>query len=142
MAAHFDRETAAEAFDGSPRAFKNRCYTFLVVLCNEKNFDKAASYLHPDCVLIHEDYPPQAGADNFISSWKNLLKKMPDYHKTILDMVFEPDPDRPGGARVWVYSQITGISEKVRDSIDMMHFTGNGLFFDSKDVQRDTKPSA
>ena len=39
MFAHFKQEIGVEAFDRSPEAFKDRCYTFLVVLCNEKNFD-------------------------------------------------------------------------------------------------------
>ncbi len=134
----FERDDG-RSFGGSPADFKNRCYTFLVVLCNDKDFDKVRQYLDPECVLIHEDNPPLKGPDAFVTTWQKTLEKMPNYHKNIRDMMHEPDPERPGAARIWIYSQITGITDTVRDSVDMMHFTAEGRFLDSKDIQRDTK---
>jgi hypothetical protein len=89
--------------------------------------------------LTHEDNLSLKGPDAFVAMWQKTLEKMPNYHKDIQDMMYEPDPERSGGARIWVYSHITGITGAVRDTIDMMHFTAKGLFLDSKDVRRDTK---
>jgi len=139
MADHFQREPDGYAFGGSPQDYKDRCYTFLITLCNDKDMVRAARYLDPECVLTHEDNPPVRGAEAFIRTWSQLLGKMPEYHKDIQSMVVEMDSERPSVARVWVYSRITGISTSVRDSIDMMHFSADGLFLDSKDVQRETK---
>ena len=126
-----------QRFVGSSKGFKNRCYTFLVVLCNDRDFKQVRLYLDPNCVLIHEDDPPLEGPDAFVTTWQQTLETMPNYHKSIQDMIYEADPERPGGARIWVYSQITGVTDALRDSIDMMHFTSDGLFLDSRDVQRD-----
>jgi hypothetical protein len=66
---------------------------------------------------------------------------MPDYRKDIRDIVVELGHEPDGAARVWVYSQIRGITPGVvRDSIDMMRFSSEGLFLYSKDFQRDVKP--
>ena len=55
-------------------------------------------------------------------------------------MVIEMEPAAAGVARVWVYSRIQGIAENsMTDSIDMMRFTAEGLFLESKDDQRKTK---
>ena len=55
-------------------------------------------------------------------------------------MVVEMEPGIAGAARVWVYSRIQGIAkDATTDSIDMMRFTAEGLFLESKDVQRVTK---
>ena len=137
MSERFEKEAPGQAFGGSPLDYKNRAYTFLDVLCNDRDFPRAHSYLDPNCVLIHADNPPVRGADEFISGWQQNLKQMPDYHKNILDIVVEPGDEHPGVAKVWVYSQISGITkDKLTDSIDMMHFSASGLFLDSKDVQR------
>ena len=129
-------------FTGTPAAFKERCATFLVVLCNDKDMEKAARYLAPDCVLIHEDHPPVKGPKAFIDVWQKNLAGMPDYHKDIKDMVVEMEAGDQRIARVWVYSQITGIVPgATTDSIDMMRFTAEGLFLESKDVQRTVKKS-
>ncbi len=129
-------------FNGTPAAFKERCTTFLVVLCNDKDMEKASSYLAPDCVLIHEDHPPVKGPKAFIEVWQKNLASMPDYHKNIKDLVVEMEEGDEGVARVWVYSQITGIVPgATTDSIDMMRFSADGLFLESKDVQRTIKKS-
>lgn len=136
----FERNEIGTTFDGTPKAFKDRCFTFLVVLCNDKDMEAAAAYLAPDCILIHEDHPPVRGPEAFIGIWKKNLAGMPDYHKDIKDMVVEMEPGAAGIARVWVYSRIQGIAkDAVTDSIDMMRFTSDGLFLESKDVQRTTK---
>ena len=142
MAEKFEREQDGEVFGGTPDDFKNRCYTFLVILCNHTEVDNAASYRAADCVLVHEDFPPVRGPEAFIAAWKQNLAKMPNYHKDIKDMVVEMDKESDGVARVWVYSRISGIeSSGLTDSIDMMRFTAKGLFLDSKDVQRAVKGS-
>ena len=53
---------------------------------------------------------------------------MPNYHKGTKDMMVESE-EEDKGARIWVYSQIKGIDQQGRavDSIDMMHFTKDGL---------------
>ena len=136
-------ESAGEAFKGSPFAFKQRCFTFLYILCNDKDLKRAATYLAPNCVLVHEDGAPVDGPENFISAWGKNLRAMPEYHKDMKDMVVEMDQTQNGSACVWVYSQISGMKPGVvRDSIDMMRFTAEGLFLYSKDVQRDTKQSS
>jgi hypothetical protein len=129
-------------FAGTPAAFKERCAEFLVVLCNDKDMEKAARYLAPHCLLIHEDHPPVKGPKAFIEVWRRNLMGMPDYHKDIKDMVVEMEAGEQGVARVWVYSQIIGIvPEATTDSIDMMRFTAEGLYLESKDVQRTIKKS-
>jgi hypothetical protein len=141
MAEKFEREPAGNAFGGTPGDFKNRCYTFLVILCNDKDMAKAATYLAPNCVLVHADFPPVHGPDAFIAMWEQNLAKMPNYYKDVQDMVVEMEKAH-GVARIWVYSQISGIEDgALTDSIDMMHFTAEGLFLDSKDVQRTIKAS-
>ena len=137
MGERFRQEGPGEVFGGSPQDYENRCYTFLVTLCNDKDMERAAAYLPPDCMLIHEDNPPVHGAKGFIESWGKLLQHMPNYHKVIKDILVEKDPESPNAVRVWMYSRITGITARVRDSVDMMHFSTSGLFLDSKDVQRD-----
>ena len=133
----FNRNEIGTEFTGTPEAFKDRCFTFLDVLCNDKDMVRAAAFLAPDCTLIHEDHPPVTGAKAFIDIWKKNLARMPDYHKDIRDMVVEMEPGAAGIARVWVYSRIQGIEkDAITDSIDMMRFTAEGLFLDSKDVQR------
>ena len=137
------KEAPGEPFQPTPEGYKQRCFTFLYVLCNDKDMKLAATYLAPDCVLVHEDAPPVRGAEAFISTWGTTLKKMPNYHKDMQDMMVELGQEPGGVTRVWVYSRIDGITPGVvRDSIDMMHFTADGLFLYSKDVQRDTKPSS
>jgi hypothetical protein len=96
-------------FTGTPAAFKERCAAFLVVLCNDKDMEKAARYLAPDCVLIHEDHPPVKGPKAFIEVWQKNLMGMPDYHKDIKDMVVEMEARDQGEAQVCFYSQIIGI---------------------------------
>ena len=139
----FQREADGQEFGGTPADFKNRCYTFLDVLCNDKNLDRAARYLHPDCVMIHADNPPVHGSSAFLGAWGANLEKMPDYHKDVRDIIVELGGPSEA-ARVWVYSRISGINgDSLTDSIDMMHFTADGLFLDSKDVQRPLgKPDA
>jgi hypothetical protein len=133
---------AAQPFNGTPDAFKERCYTFLNILCNDKDMKKAAEFLDPDCILIHEDHDSVHGAQAFIDTWKANLDRMPNYHKDIKDMIVEFLPGDEGMARIWVYSRISGITEgSLTDSIDMMRFTPKGLFLQSKDVQRTIKQS-
>jgi hypothetical protein len=43
----FERLTVEDHFDGSPAAYKNRCYTFLIILCNEKDLGAAFKYAYP-----------------------------------------------------------------------------------------------
>ena len=129
-------------FRATPESYKQRCFTFLYILCNDKDMEKAGTYLAPDCVLVHEDGPPVNGAEAFLATWGKTLAKMPGYHKDMQDMMVEVGQEPNGVARVWVYSRITGITpDVVRDSIDMMLFSREGLFLYSKDVQRDTKPA-
>ena len=136
----FKRDAIGTTFGGTPEAFKHRCFTFLDILCNDKDMEAAATFLASDCTLIHEDHPPVEGPKAFIDVWKRNLAKMPDYHKDIRDMVVEMEPGAAGVARVWVYSRIRGIAkDAVTDSVDMMRFTADGLFLASKDVQRTTK---
>ncbi len=134
------RNAIGTTFGGTSEAFKDRCFTFLDILCNEKDMEAAATYLAPDCILIHEDHSPVKGPKAFIDVWKSNLVKMPDYHKDIEDLVVEMESGSAGVARVWVYSRIKGIAkDAVTESVDMMRFTANGLFLESKDVQRTTK---
>jgi hypothetical protein len=136
------KEPEGLAFRATPEAFKQRCYTFLYILCNEKDMKMAGTYLAPDCVLVHEDNPSVQGSEAFLATWGKTLKAMPGYYKDMQDMMVELDQAPNGAARVWVYSRISGITPGVvRDSIDMMHFTHEGLFLYSKDVQRDIKPA-
>ena len=136
----FKRSEVGGAFGAKPQDFKDRCFTFLDVLCNDKDMEKASAYLAPDCVLIHEDHPPVRGPKAFIAVWVKNLATMPGYRKDIRDMVVEMEPGGEGVARVWVYSRIDGIADgAVTDSIDMMRFTADGLFLESKDVQRATR---
>ena len=136
------KEPEGHIFEANPEGFKQRCYTFLYILCNDKDMKKAGTYLAPDCVLVHEDNPPVRGAEAFLKIWGKTLEAMPAYHKDMQDMMVELGQEHDGTARVWVYSRIDGITPgTVRDSIDMMLFTHDGLFLYSKDVQRDTKPS-
>jgi hypothetical protein len=129
--------TSDMPFTGTADAYKDRCFTFLNVLCNDKDMKKAATYLAPDCVLIHADHPPVKGSKAFIEMWEKNLAGMPKYQKDIEDIIVETLPEDKGVARVWVYSQIAGIKEgAMTDSIDMMRFAPNGLFLESKDVQR------
>ena len=107
------------------------------VLCNDMSMGDATGYVAPDCVLIHEDHPPVRGPRAFIDVWQNNLAAMPDYHKDIRDMVVEMEPGAAGVGSVWVYSRIQGIAkDTVADMIDVMRFTADGSFLDSKDVQR------
>ena len=78
-----------QRFVGSSKGFKNRCYTFLVVLCNDRDFKQVRLYLDPNCVLIHEDDPPLEGPDAFVTTWQQTLETMPNYHKSIQDMIYE-----------------------------------------------------
>ena len=134
------KELEGHLFQATPEGFKQRCYTFLYILCNDKDMKKAGTYLDPHCVLVHEDNAPVNGSEAFLAVWGKTLQAMPGYHKDMRDMMVEIDQESNGVARVWVYSRISGIAPGVvRDSIDMMHFTHDGLFLDSKDVQRDTK---
>lgn len=143
MTTAFEKEPPDQAFGGAPQDYKNRAYTFLVVLCNDRDFDRAHGYLHPDCVLIHADDPPVHGPGAFISNWQQNLAKMTDYHKNIMDIIVEPNLEQSGQARVWVYSQISGITDdRLTDSIDMMQFSADGLYLSSKDVQRVTNAAA
>ena len=133
----FEKNEIGMLFDGTSSAYKNRCFSFLDILCNDKDLEKAAKYLAPGCILIHEDFPAVKGAEAFIDNWDKNLSTMPRYSKDIQDMVVEFDPEERGIARVWVYSRISGLpNNEVRDSIDMMRFTPDGLFLESKDVQR------
>lgn len=135
-------ESENQAFNGSPAAFKERCFTFLNILCNDKDLEKAAGYLAPDCILIHEDQATVRGPKAFLDVWQKNLASIPDYHKDIKDMVVEINAEDKGVARVWVYSRINGLGNgEVRDSIDMMRFTADGLYLESKDVQRAIKTS-
>ena len=125
------------SFTPSHNNFKDTCAKFLRILCNDKDMSRARSFLAEDCTLIHEDFPPIHGAGNFIQGWSQNLLNMPDYYKTIVDIVCELEEE--GGAILWVYSQINGIHGKdgpVTDSVDMMRFNREGLFVYSKDVQR------
>ncbi len=117
MPAPFKRDDRQTTFSGSAQEYKDRCFTFLDILCNEKDFERASGYIAPDCVLVHEDNEPVHGAENFIGVWKATLEKMPRYTKEINDIMLEVSPNKQGGARVWVYSTITGITDAVRDSI-------------------------
>ena len=136
----FGKNKVGDPFDATPQAFKDRCFTFLNVLCNDKDMAKAAAYLATDCTLIHEDHPPVSGPKAFIDVWMKNLASMPDYHKDITDVVVEMEPGPAGVARVWVYSRISGIRNSAStDSIDMMRCTADGLFLESKDVQRTIK---
>ncbi len=136
----FKRNEVGQVFGAQSQDFKDRCFTFLDVLCNDKDMEKASAYLAPDCLLIHEDHPPVRGAREFIEVWMKNLASMPGYHKDIRDMLVEIEPDGASVARVWVYSRIEGIAQDaVTDSIDMMRFTADGLFLESKDVQRTIK---
>jgi SnoaL-like domain len=136
------KEPEGHVFDATPEGFKKRCYTFLYILCNDKDMKMAGAYLAPDCVLVHEDNPPVKGSEGFLTTWGKTLKAMPGYHKDMQDMMVELGQEPNGVARVWVYSRISGITPNVvRDSVDIMHFTHDGLFLYSKDVQRDTKPA-
>ena len=136
------KELEGHIFEATSAGFKQRCYTFLYILCNDKDMEVAGEYLAPDCVLVHEDHPPVKGSEAFLATWGKTLKAMPDYYKNMRDMMVELGQEPNGVARVWVYSQISGITPGVlRDSIDMMHFTQDGLFLYSKDVQRDIKPA-
>jgi hypothetical protein len=159
----FERLTVEDHFDGSPAAYKNRCYTFLIILCNEKDLGAAFKYASPvshlrvqnliisnycstrylanDAILLHDDHPPVIGARNFIEAWGGNLNRMPNYHKDVRAIITESDdaPRNIGGMKVWVYSRIDGLGENhenARDSIDMMQFTRSGQFLSSKDVQR------
>ena len=135
-----EKEADNQTFTASAEAFKQRCYTFLYVLCNDKDMHRAGTYLAPNCVLVHEDQPPVQGSEAFLDTWGKTLESMPGYHKDMKDMMVELGQEPDGVARVWVYSRISGITPGVtRDSIDMMHFTRDGLFLYSKDVQRNTK---
>jgi hypothetical protein len=136
------KEPEGYVFKATPEGFKQRCYTFLYILCNDKDIKKAGTYLAPGCVLVHEDNPPVKGPEAFLDIWGKTLKAMPGYHKDMQDMMVELGQEPNGVARVWIYSRISGITPGVvRDSIDMMHFDPSGLFLYSKDVQRDTKPT-
>jgi hypothetical protein len=103
----------------------------------------AASGILPDCVLIHADNPPVHGSSAFPGVWGANLAKMPGYHKDVRDIIVELG-DPSAAARVRIYSRISGMQgDSLTDSIDMMHFTADGLFLDSKDVQRPLgKPDA
>ena len=127
------------AFSGTPSAYKDACATFLRILCNDKDMERARTYLAEDCTLIHEDFEPVHSADTFIKMWSKNLVHMPDYHKVIVDIVCELEEGSEKGAVLWVYSRISGIhgkDGKWTDSIDMMKFNAEGKFFYSKDVQR------
>ena len=136
----FELNPITMKLDGTPKSFKDRCFTFLNVLCNDKDLEGAASYLASDCILVHEDHPPVHGPRAFLEVWRRNLKGMPAYQKDIRDMVVEMEPGQAGIARVWVFSRIRGIARNaVTDSIDMMRFTADGRFLESKDVQRTSK---
>lgn len=124
----------------NPDNFKSTCAKFLRILCNDKDMARARSFLAEDCTLVHEDFPPIHGADNFIQAWSKNLLSMPDYYKTIVDIICElKDESKEGGAILWVYSRISGVHGKdgpITDSVDMMRFNQEGLFVYSKDVQR------
>ena len=136
------KEPEGFTFKATQEGFKKRCYTFLYILCNDKHMKKAGTYLAPDCVLLHEDGPPVDGPSAFLKTWGKTLQMMPGYHKDMQDMMVELGREPNGVARVWVYSRISGITPNVvRDSIDMMLFSSEGLFLYSKDVQRDTHPA-
>jgi len=135
-----EKEADGQVFTASADAFKQRCYTFLYRLCNDKDMEKASTYLAGNCVLVHEDNPAVEGPEAFLATWGKTLKHMPGYYKDMQDMMVELGQEPDGVARVWVYSRISGITPGVtRDSIDMMRFTRDGFFLYSKDVQRDTK---
>jgi hypothetical protein len=71
--------------------------------------------------------------------WSKNLLSMPEYHKTIIDIVGELGEDKEQGAVLWVYSRISGIPSangQWIDSVDMMKFNVDGKFVYSKDVQR------
>ena len=61
------------------------------------------------------------------------LSDSPDSRSAVCSVESDAKPEN--GARVCVYSGISGIEDNVMDSIDMMHFTADGLFLDSKDAQ-------
>ena len=49
------KEPEGRPFEANAEGFKQRCFTFLYILCNDKDMKKAGAYLSPDCVLVHED---------------------------------------------------------------------------------------
>ena len=62
----FKRNVIGAEFSRTSDAYKDRCFTFLDVLCNQKNMEEAAAYLAPNCILIYEDHPPVRGPKAFI----------------------------------------------------------------------------
>jgi hypothetical protein len=127
------------SFSGTISAYKDSCAAFLRTLCNAKDMTRARDFLAEGCILVHEDLSPVQGADAFIDMWSKNLLSMPEYHKTIIDIVGELGEDKEQGAVLWVYSRISGIPSangQWIDSVDMMKFNVDGKFVYSKDVQR------
>ncbi|KAK4979417.1 hypothetical protein LTR28_004857 [Elasticomyces elasticus] len=106
------------SFNGTAKAYKDRCSDFLLTLCNDRDIEGASKYLAPDCVLIHDSFPPVTSAEAFVQNWKVNLDNMPRYHKDIKATVAELEGEK--GATVWCYSVISGCGPdgtEIRDSI-------------------------
>ncbi|KAH8691459.1 hypothetical protein BGW36DRAFT_465202 [Talaromyces proteolyticus] len=95
-------------------------------------------YLSPDFRIYHDSKPfgDGGGRDAFLNLWSKFLTAVPDLHMEIVDAIAEVDDAERGNGRVWLYSRITGFPDgKEKEGVDMMTFE-NGVFVESRDVQR------
>ena len=110
---------------------KAAALTLIDLVCNKRDYEKAATYLTPDMEQYHDDRPPLRGAEAFLANFKKMTTEIaPGFSVEVRDAVCE-------GNKVWLYVRLSGLpGGAVKDGIDMTVWSDEGKLVLSRDVQR------
>lgn len=116
-----------------PFDLEARATSILTSLCNEpRDFAAASTYIDPYVTVQHEDNEPATGVEEFFQRWSEALDHLPDFHIEVKEACVDEIQ-----RKVWVRSEIKGLPNGlVRESIDMMSFSENGMLTNNIDCQR------
>ena len=116
---------------------KTQALTFIDLMCNKRDYEKAATYLSPDMEQYHDDREPIRGSETFLAGFKKMATQIaPGFHIEILDAVAQ-------GQKVWIFVRISGLPNGlVKEGIDMTTWSEDGKLLLSRDCQRVVEKAA